>query len=63
MSFNKPGGKIFVKKHGCLSICYNIGYRYEHIRGFYRGLTPYMVHVTPNICLVFLIYETCTGER
>jgi len=38
-------------------------WRYEHIRGFYRGLAPYMVHVTPNICLVFLIYETCTGER
>ncbi len=38
-------------------------WRYEGIRGFYKGLSPYMVHVTPNICLVFLIYETCTGER
>jgi len=38
-------------------------WRYEGLRGFYKGLTPYMVHVTPNICLVFLIYETFTGER
>ena len=38
-------------------------WRYEGVRGFYKGLSPYMVHVTPNICLVFLIYEKCTGER
>ena len=38
-------------------------WRYEGLRGFYKGLAPYMVHVTPNICLVFLIYETFTGER
>lgn len=38
-------------------------WRYEGLRGFYKGLGPYMVHVTPNICLVFLIYETFTGER
>lgn len=38
-------------------------WRYEGLRGFYKGLSPYMVHVTPNICLVFLIYETCTNER
>ena len=23
----------------------------------YKGLTPYLVHVMPNICLVFLTYE------
>lgn len=38
-------------------------WRYEGVRGFYKGLSPYMVHVTPNICLVFLIYEMFTGQR
>jgi len=37
--------------------------RYEGIRGFYKGLGPYLVHVTPNICIVFLTYEFFTGER
>ena len=32
-------------------------FRHEGLRGLYKGLTPYMVHVMPNICLVFLIYE------
>lgn len=27
------------------------------MRGFYKGLAPYMIHVTPNICIVFLVYE------
>jgi len=31
--------------------------RYEGGLGLYKGLTPYLVHVMPNICLVFLIYE------
>ena len=31
--------------------------RYEGMRGMYKGLTPYLVHVMPNICLVFLTYE------
>lgn len=31
--------------------------RHEGLCGLYKGLTPYMVHVMPNICLVFLIYE------
>ena len=31
--------------------------RYEGLSGLYKGLTPYMVHVIPNICIVFLIYE------
>jgi len=29
----------------------------EGIAGLYKGMTPYLVHVMPNICLVFLIYE------
>ncbi|XP_003744741.1 mitochondrial folate transporter/carrier [Galendromus occidentalis] len=29
----------------------------EGIRGFYKGMTAYSLHVTPNICIVFLIYE------
>lgn len=37
-------------------------WRYEGIRGFYKGLTPYLVHVTPNICIVFLIYEKFTNN-
>ncbi|KAI2797831.1 hypothetical protein BLOT_015251 [Blomia tropicalis] len=32
-------------------------WRYERIRGFYKGLAAYLLHVTPNICIVFLIYE------
>ncbi|KAF0292371.1 Mitochondrial folate transporter/carrier [Amphibalanus amphitrite] len=31
--------------------------RYEGVRGLYKGLTPYLCHVTPNICCVFLVYE------
>ena len=31
--------------------------RFEGVRGLYKGLTPYLVHVMPNICLVFVIYE------
>ena len=32
-------------------------FRKEGIAGLYKGMTPYLVHVMPNICLVFLIYE------
>lgn len=35
-------------------------WRSEGIRGFYKGLSPYLIHVTPNICLVIVIYETFT---
>jgi hypothetical protein len=31
--------------------------RMEGMRGFYKGLAAYLIHVTPNICIVFLIYE------
>lgn len=31
--------------------------RYEGVRGLYKGMSPYLVHVMPNICLVFFIYE------
>lgn len=34
--------------------------RYESYLGFYKGFSAYMLHVTPNICIVFLIYETVT---
>ena len=36
---------------------YIIVYRNEGVRGLYKGMTPYLVHVMPNICLVFFIYE------
>ncbi|XP_022710153.1 mitochondrial folate transporter/carrier-like isoform X1 [Varroa jacobsoni] len=31
--------------------------RAEGIKGFYKGFGAYSIHVTPNICIVFLIYE------
>ncbi|XP_052235922.1 mitochondrial folate transporter/carrier-like isoform X2 [Dreissena polymorpha] len=31
--------------------------KYEGIRGLYKGMPVYLVHVTPNICIVFMIYE------
>ena len=37
--------------------------RKESVRGFYKGFTPYMIHVTPNICMVFLLYELMTNTR
>lgn len=33
-------------------------WRYESYPGFYKGFSAYMLHVTPNICIVFFIYET-----
>jgi len=38
-------------------------YRYERLRGFYKVFCPYLLHVMPNICFVFLIYETFTRPR
>jgi solute carrier family 25 folate transporter 32 len=35
-------------------------FREEGLRGFYKGLAPNLMHVTPNICLVFIIYEKLT---
>lgn len=35
-------------------------WRYESYKGFYKGFRAYMLHVTPNICIVFFIYETVT---
>jgi len=29
----------------------------EGVGGLYKGMTPYLFHVMPNICLVFVIYE------
>jgi len=39
------------------SDCIRKTVRKEGIAGLYKGITPYLVHVMPNICLVFLIYE------
>ena len=38
-------------------------WRSEGTRGFYKGLSPYLAHVTPNICLIFMIYETFSNAR
>ncbi|KAL5287616.1 SLC25A32 family protein [Megaselia abdita] len=40
--------------------CIKVTWRYERMPGFYKGLAPYLVHVTPNICLVMLIWEKLT---
>jgi len=35
-------------------------WRYESYLGFYKGFSAYLLHVTPNICIVFFVYETVT---
>jgi solute carrier family 25 folate transporter 32 len=40
--------------------CVKLTFRYEGLHGLYKGMTPYLVHVLPNICIVFLIYEKMT---
>uniref|UniRef100_A0A0P4VSS0 Solute carrier family 25 member 32 n=1 Tax=Rhodnius neglectus TaxID=72488 RepID=A0A0P4VSS0_9HEMI len=42
--------------------CIQQTWRYEGVRGFYKGLLPYLLHVMPNICLVFIIYEKFTNS-
>jgi len=37
--------------------CVRTTVRKEGVRGLYKGMTPYLAHVMPNICLVFIIYE------
>ena len=34
--------------------------RYEGVRGFYKGMKPFLIHVVPNVCIVLLIYEKFT---
>lgn len=29
----------------------------QGLRAFYRGLTPHLLHVTPNVCIIFAVYE------
>lgn len=41
--------------------CFTRTWRYEGFRGFYKGLSPYLLHVLPNICLVLVIYEKFTN--
>ncbi len=41
--------------------CIKQTWRYERMPGFYKGVIPYLVHVTPNICLVMIIYEKFTN--
>lgn len=36
--------------------------RYESIGGFYKGLGAYLLHVTPNVCIVFLLYENLSAN-
>lgn len=32
-------------------------FRYEGAKGLYKGMPVYLWHVTPNICIVLMIYE------
>lgn len=41
--------------------CIKQTWRYERMGGFYKGLIPYLVHVTPNICMVMLMWEKLTN--
>ncbi|XP_055995812.1 mitochondrial folate transporter/carrier-like isoform X2 [Ostrea edulis] len=36
-------------------------YRFEGMRGFFKGMLVYLFHVTPNICIVFLVWEQVVG--
>lgn len=29
----------------------------EGLRGFYKGFSPNIIHVLPNVCIVFYLYE------
>lgn len=40
--------------------CIQSTFRSEGIKGFYKGLTPYLLHVTPNICFILIVYENFT---
>lgn len=31
--------------------------REEGVKGLYRGLAPHLLHVTPNVCIIFAVYE------
>jgi len=42
--------------------CINKTWKFEGVRGFYKGCAPYLLHVMPNICLVMLIYEKFTNQ-
>ena len=42
--------------------CIKTTFRYEGMKGFYKGLVPYLAHVMPNICIVFLIYEKMSSK-
>ena len=46
--------------------CVRKTWRYEGIRGMYRGFAPALLHVVPNVCIVFPVYElmaTVMGSR
>lgn len=32
-------------------------WKYEGFRGFYKGLVPTVVRVTPASCIIFVVYE------
>ncbi|ESO83221.1 hypothetical protein LOTGIDRAFT_197574 [Lottia gigantea] len=38
-------------------------WKYEGFKGFYKGMGIYLWHVTPNICIVFLLYEYITNWK
>jgi solute carrier family 25 folate transporter 32 len=41
--------------------CVRETYKLEGWRGFYRGMMPTVVKVTPTACLLFLTFETVSN--
>lgn len=37
--------------------CISRTWRSEGIKGFYKGISPYILHVTPNLLVVLFFYE------
>ncbi len=52
---SRAGGGVV--DQGVFHRCHLSGCRVEGYRGFYKGFSPAMCHVVPNVCIVFAIYE------
>ena len=47
--------------HSNLPFIHLFFYRGESWRGFYKGLWPNILRVTPACCITFVVYEKLTG--
>lgn len=50
------------KDWGTIRVIIRNTIKYEGFRGFYKGLVPYLLHVMPNICIVFITYELLVNK-